>query len=398
MSSSFDRLTFETTDACPHTHARRGRVRLRRGEFETPAFMPVGTQATVKSLTAEDLERLGVRIILANTYHLYQRPGSHVIRDCGGLQRFMGYPGLILTDSGGYQVFSLQPLVRVDDQGARFRSHIDGAVHLFTPESVVEIQEALGSDIMMPLDQPVPWGTSPADARTITDRSDAWAARARAHHLRDGGRRDQALFGIVQGGFTAEGRAASVRRIVDIGFDGYAIGGLSVGEEKSVMFGVLAETAPLLPAHLPRYLMGVGTPADLIRCIALGIDMFDCVLPTRLARNCAAYTSEGRKHLRNAHYTSADVPLDPRCDCPTCQRYPVAYLRHLCMAKEILASRLLTYHNIHYYLRLMERARDAISQCTLPELVSEMEDLYSSPATGSDPVRMGTKRRSLDYH
>jgi len=376
MGSPQRRLVFEESDACPHTRARRGRVRLGRGEFDTPAFMPVGTQATVKSLTAEDLEGLDARIILANTYHLYQRPGPDAIRGCGGLQRFMGYPGLVLTDSGGYQVFSLQPLVRVDDEGAQFRSHVDGAVHLFTPESVVEIQEALGSDIMMPLDQPVPWGTGPSDAQAITDRSDAWAARSRAHHLRAAGRGDQALFGIVQGGFTVEGRALSARRIVDIGFDGYAIGGLSVGEEKPVMFDMLRETAPLLPADLPRYLMGVGTPADLVRCIALGVDMFDCVLPTRLARNCAAYTSEGRKHLRNAQYAAADAPLDPRCECPTCRRYPVAYLRHLCMAKEILASRLLTYHNVHYYLRLMERVREAIPAGTLPELASRMEDLY----------------------
>jgi len=375
------RLSFEVSGHCPATRARRGTVHLRRGSFETPAFMPVGTQATVKSLTSDDLEALDARIILANAYHLYLRPGAELIRDLGGVHGFMGYPGLVLTDSGGFQVFSLEGMVRVDEEGAHFRSHIDGALHTFTPERVVEIQEALGSDIAMPLDQPASFAKTAEEHVEATARSDRWAERARAHHLRPEGRGDQAQLGIVQGGFSIELRRRSAGRVVEVGFDGYAIGGLSVGEPKDVMWDVLEETAPLLPADHPRYLMGVGTPYDLVRAVALGVDMLDCVLPTRLARNNGAYTSTGRRSLRNAQYTRSDEPLDPACDCPTCRRYPVAYIRHLCLAREMLAARLLTYHNVHFYLRLMERARAAVAEGTLPGLVREMGDLYGHEGT-----------------
>jgi len=339
--------------------------------------MPVGTQATVKSITADELQSLEARIILCNAYHLHLRPGERTIAELGGLQRFMGYPGLVLTDSGGYQVFSLQGNVKIDEAGALFRSHIDGTERQFTPENVIELQEALGSDIIMPLDQPVGADATPAEAAQATARSDRWAARARERHLRQDGRRDQALFGIVQGGFSADLRAQSAQRVVEIGFDGYAIGGLSVGEPKQVMADMLACTAPLLPPDRPRYLMGVGTPYDLVASVALGVDMFDCVLPTRLARNNAAYTSTGRKSIRNAVYSGSSAPLDEACDCPTCMKYPVAYLRHLAMAKEMLAARLLTYHNLRFYLRLMERVRQAIREGTLPALIEEMAALYA---------------------
>jgi queuine tRNA-ribosyltransferase len=370
------RLGFEVTARCPHTSARCGVVHLRRGSFETPVFMPVGTLATVKSLTSADVDALGARIILANAYHLHLRPGEDIVAELSGLHRFMGFDGLVLTDSGGYQVFSLEDSVRCEEDGASFRSHLDGTEHRFTPESVVELQERLGADIIMPLDQPVAPTATPEQAVEATERSDRWAERGRRHHLRPGGRGDQALFGIVQGGFDEALRRASAARVTSVGFDGYAVGGLSVGEAKDVMFAILAATTPGLPPDRPRYLMGVGTPSDLVESVALGVDMFDCVLPTRLARNNAAYTSEGRKALRNAQYARSDAPLDPACACETCRRYPLGYLRHLCVSKEMLAARLLTYHNLHFYLRLMETVRAAVREGTLPALRERMRDLY----------------------
>lgn len=336
--------------------ARLGRVATPHGEYATPAFMPVGTRATVKALTPEELVGMGAEIILANTYHLFLRPGHEVIRELGGLHRFMHWNRPILTDSGGFQVFSLAKLRKIDERGVFFASHLDGARHLLTPEKAIEVQEALGSDIIMPLDECTPY---PAERDYVVESMNLthrWARRCKE------ARKDpaQALFGIVQGGMYKDLRKESAGAIVDIGFDGYAIGGLSVGEEKEVMYEMVEATAPFLPEDRPRYLMGVGTPEDLVHCVDQGIDMFDCVMPTRNARNGTLFTSRGKLGIKNARFEKDPAPLDEDCGCYTCMNYSRAYLRHLFMAGEILASRLNTVHNVHYYLDLMARMRGAI--------------------------------------
>ncbi len=370
------------------TRARRGRLSLPHGTVDTPAFMPVGTQGTVKAMTVGELEEIGAQIILCNAYHLHLRPGEEIVALAGGLHRFINWQRPILTDSGGFQVFSLEALCRVDDGGVTFRSHLDGQERRLTPEKVIDIQRTLGSDIVMPLDQPVPFGCPEAAAEEACERSDAWAERALRYWRSSGaGKGGAALFGIAQGAFNEALRRRSARRLAGMGFDGYAIGGLSVGEPPELTWRLLEITLAELPADRPRYLMGLGTPADLVRAIALGCDMFDCVLPTRLGRNAMAYTSEGRLNMRNARHARSVEPLDPRCSCEVCANYTRAYLRHLAVSKEILGCRLLTYHNLHYYLRLMERARQAIDQGRFAEFAEEIQRVHQRPAEDADDDR-----------
>jgi queuine tRNA-ribosyltransferase len=361
---SFD---FEVT----HTDggARRGRMRTAHGIVETPAFMPVGTQGAVKGVTHRDLESLGAEILLSNTYHLYLRPGDDLIARLGGLHRFIGWTRPILTDSGGYQVFSLADRRTIDEQGAHFRSHLDGSAHVLTPEKATDIQAQLGSDIAMVLDECLAHPAAEDAARTSMERTLRWACRARDRFLalRDGlvpdvvvSNRGQAQFGIVQGGVFPGLREESARQTVEIGFEAYAIGGLSVGEPTEVMYDMVARATPYLPAERPRYLMGTGTPADLVESVARGIDLFDCVLPTRNARNGQLFTSEGRLNIKNARYAADDRPPDPACSCYTCSTCSRAYLRHLYMANEINAATLNTLHNLNFYLDTLRRIRDAI--------------------------------------
>jgi len=340
------------------TRARLGLLETPHGSFETPVFMPVGTQATVKAVSPEELKEIGVHILLSNTYHLYLRPGPEIVREAGGLHPFMHWDGSILTDSGGYQVFSLAPLRSIGEEGVEFRSHLDGSRHFFSPEKVMEIQEALGSDIAMVLDECPPYPADYAYVRESGERTLRWAARCKTAHRLDG----QALFGIVQGGIYRDLREHSARTLAEMDFPGYGIGGLSVGEPKPLMYEMLEYVTPLLPADRPRYLMGVGAPEDLIEGIARGVDMFDCVLPTRLARHGSALVPWGRLNLRNQQYARDFRPLDENCTCYTCQHYSRAYLRHLIKAEELLVHRLLSIHNLHYLVRLMDGAREAIRQ------------------------------------
>lgn len=337
--------------------ARLGRLYTPHGVVDTPVFMPVGTQGTVKAMTPEELRVLGAQMILGNTYHLYLRPGVEIIREAGGLHQFMHWDGPILTDSGGYQVFSLAPLRRLTAEGVIFRSHLDGSEHLFTPEKVVAIQEALGSDIAMVLDECPPYPASWEEVAAAVARTTAWAGRSLAAQTTK-----QALFGIVQGGVYRDLREQSARELVALDFPGYAIGGLSVGEPKELMYQVLDWTVPLLPPEKPRYLMGVGHPDDIIEAVARGVDMFDCVLPTRLGRHGGALTSFGRLNIRNACYARDFGPLLPGCDCYTCQNYSRAYIHHLVRAGEILGLRLLTTHNLHFLLKLTREIRVAIGR------------------------------------
>jgi len=342
----------------PLCGARLGRIGTAHGEVATPAFMPVGTQGTVKALTAEQLSALGAEIILGNAYHLYLRPGHRLIAELGGLHRFMNWPGPILTDSGGFQIYSLGALRTLTEEGVAFQSHIDGARHFLSPETAVEIQEALGSDIMMCLDECIPYPAGRKDAEAALQRTARWAARCKARRRTS----SQALFGIVQGGVYPELRRQSAETLLEIGFDGYALGGLSVGEPKDLMLESIAFTAPLLPADRPRYLMGAGTPEDLVEGVYRGIDMFDCVMPTRSARNGLLFTNSEKVVIKNARYREDGSPVDSACDCYTCLNYSRAYLRHLYVAGEILAMVLNTIHNLRYYLRLMERMREAIQE------------------------------------
>ncbi len=348
---------FRITAADPASAARTGVLTTPHGSLPTPAFAPVGTQATVKTLTPRDLEQLGARMILTNTYHLYLRPGVAVIQDFGGLHGFTGWNGPLLTDSGGFQVFSLAQMRKVDRDGVTFRSHIDGSLHRFTPESVIAAQEALGADIIMCLDE----CAEPLDRRyseEALERTHEWAVRCKAAHRRS----DQALFGIVQGGIFPELRRASAQVLRALDFPGYAIGGLSVGETKAQMYATLEVTVPELPTSKPRYLMGVGAPEDIIEAVARGIDLFDCVLPTRLARNGALLTRRGRINLRNARYAADPLPVEPGCQCYTCQYFSRAYLRHLVKAGEILGLHLATLHNLHFVLQFMAEIRERIAE------------------------------------
>ncbi|MCB9101607.1 MAG: tRNA guanosine(34) transglycosylase Tgt [Anaerolineales bacterium] len=350
MTFSFELLAQDTL-----TQARAGLIHTPHGDIPTPVFAPVGTQATVKTLTPADLHELGASLILANTYHLYLRPGPELIADFGGLHHFMGWDGPILTDSGGFQVFSLEGLREIDEDGVTFRSHLDGSKHRFTPEQVIAIQEKLGADIIMAFDE----CPSPEDRDyniEALDRTHRWAERCRQAQQRS----DQALYGIVQGGIFPDLRTQSAEFLTGLDFPGYSIGGLSVGESKADMHAILEVLHPILPAHKPRYLMGVGSPEDLFECVARGIDQFDCVLPTRIARNGAVFTPHGRVNLRNARFAADKAPIDPDCTCYTCRTFSLAYLRHLIIAKEILALRLTTIHNLHFMLDTMRRIRLSI--------------------------------------
>ncbi len=355
-------FSFELRHTDPRCDARRGSFLTPHGVVETPAFMPVGTAATVKGLTIDLIRATGTRMLLANTYHLALRPGEGVVRDLGGLHLFMGWDGPILTDSGGFQLFSLAQMTRVTDAGAVFRSHIDGSLLELSPERAVEIQEALGSDVAMVLDQVVSLPCEPEVVRDACERSIRWAERCQAAARRS----DQALFAIVQGGLDADLRAQCARRLVACGFPGYAIGGLSVGEPPEQMYRTLDATCPELPSDRPRYLMGVGTPQDLLECIRRGVDMFDCVLPTRNGRNALAFTDLGPLKLRNLKHRCDGQPIDPGCTCPAC-RHSRGYLRHLFTAHEMLGPILLSVHNITYYQRLMTEAREAIESGTFLE-------------------------------
>jgi len=350
--------------------ARRGRLHTPHGVVETPAFMPVGTQAAVKAMAPGELWNIGYRMVLANAYHLALRPGPELIREMGGIQAFMGWKGAVLTDSGGFQAMSLAAINRIDDEGIRFRSHLDGRPMLLTPESAVEIQQQLGCDIMMALDECTPYPSERGYARQSLELTARWAQRS----LRARTSSSQALFGIVQGSVYADLRAASARQITSLGFDGFATGGLSVGEPKPLMLEMAALSASFLPADKPRYLMGVGTPADLLAAIAMGYDMFDCVLPTRNARNGCAFTSAGRISIKHSRYLRDSGPLDERCGCVTCRSYSRSYLRHLYRAGEILAARALTEHNLFFYANLLAMARDAIAGGTYHKLAASMAD------------------------
>lgn len=352
-------FSFELLKSDPDSRARRGRMTTRRGVVETPAFMPVGTQGTVKAMLPEDLKAEGARIILANTYHLFLRPGHERIRRLGGLHRFMNWDGPILTDSGGFQVFSLGKLRKISEEGVRFQSHLDGSHQILTPELSIAVQEALGADIIMVFDECIPYPSPRSYVADSTALSTRWAERSKqARSGPDGA----ALFGIVQGGMHPDLRRQSAEQLMDIGFDGYALGGLSVGEEAERMYEMMDVALPLLPVDRPRYVMGVGTPENLVEGIARGVDMFDCVMPTRNARNGTLFTSFGKISIKQARYADDANPIDPECDCYVCRHYSRAYLRHLFQSNEILASMLNTRHNLHYYLNLMNEARTAIEQ------------------------------------
>jgi len=337
--------------------ARTGTLATLHGEIQTPVFMPVGTQATVKGVTPEDLVGLGAQIILGNTYHLFIRPGHELIRSFGGLHGFMHWDRPILTDSGGFQIFSLKELATISEEGAAFRSHLDGARLFLRPEDAVHVQEALGSDIMMALDTCIPYPADYREAEEATALTSRWAARCRAARTGTG----QLLFGIVQGGMYPELRQRSAEELIEIGFDGYAVGGLSVGEPKELMNEMLAATVVHLPRDHGVYLMGVGTPEDLVEGVYQGVDMFDCVMPTRNARNGMLFTSQGRLVIKNSRYREDHRPIDEACNCYTCRHYSRAYLRHLFQCREILACQLNTIHNLHYYCSLMAEMRQAIT-------------------------------------
>ena len=354
-------LQFTLTATSSETAARCGTFRTAHGEVHTPVFMPVGTLGTVKSLTPEELQHIGAQIILGNTYHLYLRPGCDIIAPFGGLHRFMNWPGPILTDSGGFQVFSLAKLLKMSEEGALFQSHIDGSRHLLTPEKSVEIQIVLDSDIIMCLDQCIGYPATREATQEALDLTTRWARRCHGT-WQSQARPDAALFGIVQGGMFPDLRQRSAEALVDTDFPGYALGGLSVGEPTDLMLEIAEATLPHLPADRPRYIMGVGTPANLVELVARGADMFDCVLPTRNARNGQLFTSRGALNISNARFRNDETPVDPDCRCYTCRNYSRAYLRHLYTTRELLAYRLNSIHNIHYYTHLMAQMRQAIAE------------------------------------
>lgn len=357
-------VRFRVVDQDASCGARVGELQTSHGTLETPVYMPVGTQATVKSLTPDDVRDTGASILLSNTYHLYLRPGSDLIDRLGGLHRFMAWNRSVLTDSGGFQVFSLGHLRQLSEDGVTFRSHIDGSSHHFTPEGVVRIQEELGSDIAMALDECTHYPAIYEESRTSFERTTRWAARARAAQTRS----DQALFGIVQGGMYEDLRRESAAQLVDLDFPGYGIGGLSVGEPKELFYRMLAISAAALPSGKPRYVMGVGAPEDLFEAVLNGVDMFDCVLQTRLGRNGGLFTRSGRINIRNARFREDDGPIDSTCDCYTCRTFTLAYLHHLFRTEELLAYRLASLHNIRWTIKLVEEMRVAIRHGAFREL------------------------------
>ena len=366
-------ITYELIKTCKQTGARLGKVHTPHGSFDTPTFMPVGTLATVKTMSPEELKGIGANIILSNTYHLWLRPGEEIIGEAGGLHSFMNWDGAILTDSGGFQVFSLSDMREIVEEGVHFRNHLNGEKMFLSPEKAMEIQNVLGSDIMMAFDECPPYPATYEYMKQSVERTSRWAERCLKAHKRPD---EQGLFGIVQGGEFEDLRKQSVEDLVSLDFPGYAIGGLSVGEPKDVMNRVLEFTAPLLPDDKPRYLMGVGSPDSLVDGAIRGIDMFDCVLPTRIARNGTCMTSVGRLVVRNAKYARDFRPLDENCDCHVCQNYSRAYIRHLIKCNEIFGFRLTTYHNLYFLLKLMEQVREAIRKDRLADFKEEFFEAY----------------------
>lgn len=354
-------ISFRVTKACTQSGARVGELVTPHGIVLTPAFMPVGSQGTVKTLTPQDLRELGVSLVLGNAYHLYLRPGIEVIKKMGGLHRFMAWDGPMLTDSGGYQVFSLAPLRRVKEEGVFFRSHIDGSEHFFSPERSMEIQEALGADIIMALDECPPFGKSQDEVREATERTHRWAGRCLKSH-----NGEQALFGIVQGGVFPALRRSSASFLASLDLPGYALGGLSLGEDKELMHSIIKEATALLPESKTRYLMGVGSPEDILRAVEEGVDLFDSALPTRVARNGAIFTRQGRRNIRNASFIWQQEPVESGCDCYACRHFSAAYLHHLFKSEELLAYRLSTLHNLRFIMRLMQEIREAILRGDFP--------------------------------
>ncbi len=374
---------FEIIKRDSFSKARLGRVETDHGSFTTPAFLPVGTQGSVKSLTPEELVEIGVEAILGNTYHLYLRPGHETIGRLGGLHTFIHWERPILTDSGGFQIFSLGSLRKVSEEGVTFQSHLDGSSHFLTPEKVMEIQRVLGTDIAMVLDECVPY-PSPYDyVKASAEQTGRWAKRC----LQVKREKDPALFAIVQGGVYRDLREKSAQTLVEMGFQGYAIGGLSVGEPKSMMLDVLEWTTPLLPENTPRYLMGVGTPEDMIQAVILGVDFFDCVLPTRNARNGTLFTSLGKISIKQAQYAEDQRPVDEACQCYTCRHYSRAYLRHLYLSKEILSSRLNTIHNLYYYINLLRTMREAIEKSRLLDFYKFHTSTHERETESSAPFQ-----------
>ena len=391
MNSSTATHTAQTAGALPGVFqieatdgaARAGVLHTGHGAIPTPIFMPVGTVGSVKAIAPDDLHALDAKIILGNTYHLYLRPGDDLVARRGGLHAFAAWDRPILTDSGGYQAFSLSELRKISEEGVLFRSHLDGSKHMFTPEKVLDIQRNLGSDIMMVLDECIPYGTDHAYTAKSIKLTTRWALRSRAAFpasLTRSGEAYNLLFAITQGGFFKDLRAASVEELAAHDFDGFAIGGLSVGEPKPEMYDLLAHTAPLLPAHKPRYLMGVGTPFDIMTGIKNGVDMFDCVLPTRNARNGTLYTSLGKINIKRKEFAEDDGPLDPACGCYTCRTFSRAYLRHLYVSKELLSFRLNSLHNLTYFLDMVRAARAAITEGRFAALYRDMAALYPDEA------------------
>ena len=369
-----DAIRYELLHECKQTGARRGRIHTPHGIIETPVFMPVGTQATVKSLTPEELkEEVNAQIILSNTYHLYLRPGHELVKQAGGLHKFMNWDRAILTDSGGFQVFSLGDLRKITEEGVEFKSHLDGSRHFLSPEKVMEIENALGADIIMAFDECVEYPAEYDYTKQSMERTTRWAKRCKEAHKNT---ENQALFGIVQGGMYKDLREKSAKDLVDLNFPGYAVGGLSVGEPTELMCDILEFTTAFLPKDKPRYLMGVGSPDYLIEAVLRGIDMCDCVLPTRIARNGTAMTSNGKVVVRNATYERDFTPLDSECDCYTCKNYTRAYIRHLIKAGEILGVRLLSIHNLRFLTKLMERVRIEIENDNLLNFKNEFYKKY----------------------
>lgn len=365
-------ITYELIKQCSTTGARAGKLHTPHGSFDTPIFMPVGTQATVKAMSPHELRDMGAGIILSNTYHLYLRPGHELIAEAGGLHKFMQWDRGILTDSGGFQVFSLGALRKISEEGVHFRSHIDGSQQFLSPETATTVQMALGADIIMAFDECVPYPADHEYAQVSTTRTSRWAERCLRTHTRE----DQALFGIVQGGMYKDLRTMSVRDLTSLNFPGYAIGGLSVGEPKELMYEILEHTAPQLPIHKPRYLMGVGTPDCLLEGVMHGIDMFDCVFPTRVARNGTVMTAQGRLVVKNAAYARDFRPIDPECQCYTCRNFSRAYIRHLLKTEEIFGLRLTTTHNLYFLLDFMRKLRAAIIDDRFPEFRQEFWAKY----------------------
>ncbi len=360
-------VKYELKHVCKQTGARLGRVHTPHGSFDTPAFMPVGTQATVKGMSPDELEQMDAGIILSNTYHLYMRPGHEIVKKAGGLHGFMNWKRPILTDSGGFQVFSLADNRKITEEGAMFKSHIDGSQHMFSPEKAMEIENALGADIIMAFDECIPYPCEYEYADKSVERTTRWLERCINSHKRE----DQALFGIIQGGVFQDLREKSARQITSFDLPGYAIGGLSVGEPKEDMYSMLEHTVPLMPSDKPRYLMGVGSPDCLVEGSIRGIDMFDCVLPTRIGRNGTVMTSKGRLIVRDAKNAEDFGPMDPECDCYACKNFSKAYIRHLIKANEMFGLRLTTWHNLHFLLHLMKQIREAIIEDRLGDFRNE---------------------------